>query len=100
MTVEIGWERNRVMRAPGKKTTLLAELLTVNDDFLMHRERSSSSRDHRYKCTRITAGETFRDSCQENFKEGVLRQNVRASLRVKHSETAVKRTSKQECCGK
>ena len=81
MTVEIGWERKLVTGSPGEKkmATLLAELLSRNDDLdvpTMHSERSSSSRDRRYECTRIVASETLRVSCQENFKAGALRQRV------------------------
>ena len=39
-------------------------------------ERSPSSRDRRYECTRIVASETLRVSCQKNFKAGALRQRV------------------------
>ena len=77
MTVEVGWERKLVKGAPGEKkmTTLLA---AVNEDLDVQTpsERSSSSRDRWYECTRIVASETLRASCQENFKAGALRQNV------------------------
>ena len=80
MTVEIGWERKLVTWARGEKkmTTLLA---AVNEDldvqtYNLNKERSPSSRDHRYECTSIVASETLRVSCQENFKAGALRQNI------------------------
>ena len=75
MTVEIGWERKLVTGAPGEKNDHTA---AVNEDFDVpaHSERSPS------------------------LRRGIVSTNVRASLRVKHCESAVRRTSKQVRCVK
>ena len=74
MTVEFGWERKLVTRAPGEKMTTLQ----LNEDFDVptHSERSPG------------------------LHRGIVGTNVRASSRVKHCESAVRRTSKQERCVK
>ena len=54
-----------------------ARRAAVNNDLVpTHSERLSSSRDSRYECTSIVTSETWRVSCQENFKAGVLRQRL------------------------
>ena len=60
-----------------KKNDHTARRIAVNDDLdIPTSERSSSSRDRRYECTRIVASETLGVSCQENFKAGAMRQRV------------------------
>ena len=74
MTVDICWERKLVTGAPGGKMTTSA----VNEDLDVstHSERSPG----------------------HSLRRGIVGTNVRASLRVKHCESAVRRNPKQERC--
>ena len=81
MTVDICWERKLVMGAPGggggggggnDHTSAVNEYLDVST----HSERSSG----------------------HSLRRGIVGTNVRASLRVKHCESAVRRNPKQERC--
>ena len=77
MTAEISWEGKLVTGRLWKKNDHTARRIAVNEDLgVPTSERSSSSRDRRYECTRIIASETLRVSCQENFKAGALRRGV------------------------
>ena len=79
MTVNICWERKLVTGAPGwgggggnDHTSAVNEDLDVST----HSERSPG----------------------HSLRRGIVGTNVRASLRVKHCESAVRRNPKQERC--
>ena len=73
MTVDICWERKLVTGRLGEN-----DRTSVNEDIDVstHSERSPS----------------------QSLRRGIVGTNVRASLRVKHSESAVRRNPKQERC--
>ena len=73
MTVDICWERKLVTGAPGGENDHTS---AVNEDFDVstHSERSPG----------------------HSLRRGIVGTNVRASLRVKHCESAVRRNPKQE----
>ena len=75
MTVDICWERKLVTGAPGGEND---HTFAVNEDLDVstHSERSAS----------------------HSLRRGIVGTNVRASLRVKHCESAVRRNPKQERC--
>ena len=75
MTVDICWERKLVTGAPGGKMTNTS---AVNEDLDVstHSERSPS----------------------HSLRRGIVGTNVRALLRGKQCESAVRRNPKQERC--